>query len=60
MATDSSTRSRFHTTRDRLAERELLPTAADHGVAVIVMQPLGEGALARHAAPPEALAPLAP
>src|SRR5215218_2332717 len=46
--------------RDRLAERELLPAAADHGVGVIVMQPLGEGALARHAPPPEALAPLAP
>jgi len=46
--------------RDRLAERELLPAAADHGVGVIVMRPLGEGALARHAPPPEALAPLAP
>jgi aryl-alcohol dehydrogenase-like predicted oxidoreductase len=46
--------------RDRLAERELLPAAADHGVGVIVMRPLGEGTLARHAASPEALAPLAP
>ena len=46
--------------RDRLAERELLPAAADLGVGVIVMRPLGEGALARHAPPPEALAPLAP
>jgi len=46
--------------RDRLAERELLPAAADHGVGVIVMRPLGEGTLARRAPPPEALAPLAP
>jgi aryl-alcohol dehydrogenase-like predicted oxidoreductase len=46
--------------RDRLAERELLPAAADHGVGVIVMRPLGEGILARHAPPDEALAPLAP
>jgi aryl-alcohol dehydrogenase-like predicted oxidoreductase len=46
--------------RDRLAERELLPAAADHGVGVIVMRPLGEGALARRAPSAEALAPLAP
>ena len=46
--------------RDRLAERELLPAAADHGVGVIVMRPLGEGALVRHSPSPEALAPLAP
>jgi aryl-alcohol dehydrogenase-like predicted oxidoreductase len=45
---------------DRLAERELLPAAADHGVGVIVMRPLGEGALARHAPAAEALAPLSP
>jgi aryl-alcohol dehydrogenase-like predicted oxidoreductase len=45
---------------DRLAERELLPAAADHGVGVIVMRPLGEGRLVRHAPPDEALAPLAP
>ena len=45
--------------RDRLAERELLPAAADHGVGVIVMRPLGEGALARKGPPAEALAPLA-
>ncbi|HEV7994282.1 MAG TPA: aldo/keto reductase [Gemmatimonadaceae bacterium] len=45
--------------RDRLAERELLPAAADHGVGVIVMRPLGEGALARHAPSAETLAPLA-
>jgi aryl-alcohol dehydrogenase-like predicted oxidoreductase len=46
--------------RDRLAERELLQAAADHGVGVIVMRPLGEGALVRHTPSPEALAPLAP
>lgn len=45
---------------DRLAERELLPAAADHGVGVIVMRPLGEGILARHAPPDEALERLAP
>jgi len=45
---------------DRLAERELLPAAADHGVGVIVMRPLGEGRLAHQAPPVEALAPLAP
>jgi aryl-alcohol dehydrogenase-like predicted oxidoreductase len=46
--------------RDRLAERDLLPAAADHGVGVIVMRPLGEGALVRRAPSTEALAPLAP
>jgi aryl-alcohol dehydrogenase-like predicted oxidoreductase len=46
--------------RQRLVERELLPAAVDHGVGVIVMQPLGTGALVRHAPRPEALAPLAP
>jgi aryl-alcohol dehydrogenase-like predicted oxidoreductase len=46
--------------RDRLAERELLPAAADHGVGVVIMRPLGEGALAREVPKPEALAPLAP
>ena len=45
--------------RDRLAERELLPAAADYGVGVIVMRPLGEGTLARHAPPAESLTPLA-
>ena len=45
--------------RDRLAERELLPAAADHGVGVIVMRPLGEGALMRRVPSAETLAPLA-
>jgi aryl-alcohol dehydrogenase-like predicted oxidoreductase len=46
--------------RDRLAERELLPAAADLGIGVIVMRPLGEGALTRKPPTPELLAPLAP
>jgi diketogulonate reductase-like aldo/keto reductase len=33
--------------RERTCERELLPLAAELGVAVIVMRPLGEGALLR-------------
>jgi aryl-alcohol dehydrogenase-like predicted oxidoreductase len=45
--------------QDRVAERELLPAAADHGVGVIVMRPLGEGALVRNAPSAETLAPLA-
>jgi aryl-alcohol dehydrogenase-like predicted oxidoreductase len=46
--------------RDRLAERELLPAAADLGIGVIVMRPLGEGALVRKSPSPQLLAPLAP
>jgi aryl-alcohol dehydrogenase-like predicted oxidoreductase len=46
--------------RDRLAERDLLPAAADYGVGVIVMRPFGEGALMRHPPSTEALGPLAP
>jgi aryl-alcohol dehydrogenase-like predicted oxidoreductase len=45
---------------DRLVERELLPLAADLGLGVIVMRPLGEGALARKRVPVEALRPLEP
>jgi aryl-alcohol dehydrogenase-like predicted oxidoreductase len=46
--------------RDRLVEREILPAAADLGIGVIVMRPLGEGALARKSPSPQLLAPLAP
>jgi diketogulonate reductase-like aldo/keto reductase len=43
---------------EREVERELLPLAAELGVAVIVMRPLGEGALVRRAPDPAALEPL--
>ena len=42
----------------RKVERELLPLAAELGIAVIVMRPLGEGALVRRAPSDEELAPL--
>jgi diketogulonate reductase-like aldo/keto reductase len=44
--------------RERACERELLPLAAELGVAVIVMRPLGEGALVRRSPGREALASL--
>jgi diketogulonate reductase-like aldo/keto reductase len=44
--------------RERACERELLPLAADLGVAVIVMRPLGEGALVRKAPDAAVLASL--
>jgi diketogulonate reductase-like aldo/keto reductase len=44
--------------RERESERELLPLAAELGVAVIVMRPLGEGSLVRRSPPVEALAEL--
>jgi diketogulonate reductase-like aldo/keto reductase len=44
--------------RERACEREVLPLAAELGVAVIVMRPLGEGALVRRSPPKEALAEL--
>jgi aryl-alcohol dehydrogenase-like predicted oxidoreductase len=39
-------------------EEELLPLAAELGIAVIVMRPLGGGTLARHSPGEEALEPL--
>jgi len=44
--------------QERDCERELLPLAAELGIAVIVMRPLGEGALVRRSPPAEALAEL--
>ncbi|HEY4129052.1 MAG TPA: aldo/keto reductase, partial [Gemmatimonadaceae bacterium] len=43
---------------DRIVEREILPAAADLGLGVIVMQPLGEGALLRRTPPSSKLEPL--
>ena len=43
---------------DRVVEAEVLPAAAQAGIGVIVMQPLGVGALAQRAPTAEALAPL--
>lgn len=45
---------------DREVEREVLPAAAEHGVGVIVMRPLGEGRLARRTISEAQLAPLRP
>jgi diketogulonate reductase-like aldo/keto reductase len=44
--------------RQRQAERELLPLAAELGIAVLVMEPLGAGALLAPAPSDEELAPL--
>jgi len=45
---------------DRVAEQEVLPLAGELGIGVLVMRPVGQGALARSAPPADRLAPLAP
>jgi aryl-alcohol dehydrogenase-like predicted oxidoreductase len=45
---------------DRACERELLPVAAELGIPVIVMEPLGAGRLVRRPPPAEKLEPLRP
>ena len=45
---------------ERDVEREILPLAADLDLGVVVMRPLGQGALVRTSPSPEDLAPLAP
>ena len=51
--------STWRSASSRAVETEILPAAAERGIGVIVMQPLGVGALAKAAPAPEALKPLA-
>jgi aryl-alcohol dehydrogenase-like predicted oxidoreductase len=44
--------------QDRVVETEILPAAAERGIGVIVMQPLGVGALVQRAPSADALKPL--
>jgi aryl-alcohol dehydrogenase-like predicted oxidoreductase len=46
--------------RERVCEHQLLPLAAERGIAVIVMRPFGGGGLVGRAPPDEALEPLRP
>jgi len=46
--------------KERAVEAEILPAAADLGVGVIIMRPLGQGSLVRRCVPEEALVPLRP
>jgi diketogulonate reductase-like aldo/keto reductase len=50
----------YHHALDRVVERAVLPLAADLDIGVIVMRPLGEGALAASPPPLDRLQPLAP
>ncbi len=49
-----------YSVQEREVERELLPLAAELGMRVIVMRPLGSGSLVRHAPQAGALEPLRP